>query len=169
MSKKDKVKTNVMRLLDQAKIDYESREYDYSEEDLSGTHAADTLGFPYRMVYKTLVLRGDKKGYFVCCIPVDREIDLKKAAKVSGNKKAEMLHVKELLPLTGYIRGGCSPIGMKKQFPTFLEELAAGESRISISAGQRGVQVLLSPEALREYTGAQYCSLILEKGEETES
>ena len=114
MAKKDKdrVKTNVMRLLDKAGISYESREYAYSEDDLSGVHAAAELGYPCEMVFKTLVLHGDKSGYFVCCIPVDQEIDLKKAAQVSGNKKAEMLHVKELLPLTGYLRGGCSPVGM---------------------------------------------------------
>ena len=160
------MKTNVMRLLDRAKIPYESREYAFSEEDLSGVHAADVLGLPYGQVFKTLVLRGDKTGYFVCCIPADREIDLKKAAKVSGNKKAELLHVKELLPLTGYIRGGCSPIGMKKQFPTYIDELAEGQERISISAGQRGLQVLLSPEALSEYVRGTFCSLLLEEKDE---
>lgn len=161
MSKKEKeARTNVMRLLDRAKIPYESREYAYTEEDLSGVHAAEALGFPCRMVFKTLVLHGDKTGYFVCCIPVDQEIDLKKAAALSGNKKAELLHVKELLPLTGYLRGGCSPIGMKKQFPTWIHESAEEEERISISAGQRGVQVLLSPKELAKYIGAQFGALL---------
>ena len=162
MAKKDKdrIKTNVMRLLDKAGIPYESREYAYSEEDLSGVHAAAELGYPCEMVFKTLVLHGDKSGYFVCCIPVDKEIDLKKAAHVSGNKKAEMLHVRELLPLTGYLRGGCSPIGMKKQFPTYIENSAQQQDRISISAGQRGVQVLLSPEALAEYIRAEFAEIV---------
>lgn len=162
MAKKDKdrVKTNVMRLLDKAGISYESREYAYSEDDLSGVHAAAELGYPCEMVFKTLVLHGDRSGYFVCCIPVDQEIDLKKAAQVSGNKKAEMLHVKELLPLTGYLRGGCSPVGMKKQFPTYLENSARQQERISISAGQRGVQVLLAPEALAAYIHAEFAELV---------
>lgn len=149
-----------MRLLDKAGISYESREYAYSEDDLSGVHAAAELGYPCEMVFKTLVLHGDKSGYFVCCIPVDQEIDLKKAAQVSGNKKAEMLHVKELLPLTGYLRGGCSPVGMKKQFPTYLENSARQQERISISAGQRGVQVLLAPEALAAYIHAEFAELV---------
>ena len=160
------MKTNVMRLLDRAKIPYESREYAFSEEDLSGVHAADVLGLPYGQVFKTLVLRGDKTGYFVCCIPVDREIDLKKAAKVSGNKKAELLHVKELLPLTGYIRGGCSPIGMKKQFPTYIDELAEGQERISISAGQRGLKVLMFSEAFSADVRGTFYSLLLEEKDE---
>ena len=160
MKDKDKIKTNVMRLLDKAKIPYEAKEYEYSEDDLSGTHAADVLGLKYEMVFKTLVLRGDKTGYFVCCIPVDREINLKNAAKISGNKSAELIHVKELLPLTGYIRGGCSPIGMKKRFKTYIDESAKEQEKISISAGQRGVQVLLSPEALSDYTGAEFARLI---------
>ena len=148
-----------MRLLERAGIPYESREYAYSEEDLSGVHAAAELGLPCEIVFKTLVLHGDRTGYFVCCIPVDQEIDLKKAAVVSGNKKAEMLHVKELLPLTGYLRGGCSPIGMKKQFPTFIDESAGKRERIGISGGQRGIQILLSPEALRTYVRAEYAEL----------
>lgn len=160
MKDKDKVKTNVMRLLEKAKIPYEAREYEYSEEDLSGTHAADVLGLKYEMVFKTLVLRGDKNGYLVCCIPADREIDLKKAAKVSGNKSAELIHVKELLPLTGYIRGGCSPVGMKKRFKTFIDISARHQEKISISAGQRGVQVILSPEELSGYIGAEFAEIV---------
>lgn len=162
MGKHDKgteTKTNVMRLLDKAKIPYEHREYEYSEDDLSGTHAADFLGFPYASVFKTLVLHGDKTGYLVCCVPVDKEIDLKKAAKVSGNKKVEMIHVKELLPLTGYIRGGCSPVGMKKQFPTYIHETAKGQEKISFSAGQRGVQILVDPEKLAAYIRAEFADV----------
>lgn len=159
MAKKDKIKTNVMRLLEKAGISYETREYEYSEADLSGVHAADVLGLSYESVFKTLVLHGDKTGYFVCCVPVDREIDLKQAAAVSGNKKAELLHVKELLPLTGYVRGGCSPIGMKKQFPTYLDKSAETRERISLSAGVRGVQVLVSPNDLQKYLRAQLCPL----------
>ena len=115
-------KTNVMRLLEKAKISYEHREYEVDENDLSGTHAADLLGVDHRTLFKTLVLHGDKTGYLVCVIPVDEEVDLKKAARVSGNKKVEMLAMKDLLPVTGYIRGGCSPIGMKKPFPTWIHE-----------------------------------------------
>ena len=113
-------KTNAMRLLDAATIEYSTKEYEYDESDLSGHHAAEVLGIPAEQVFKTLVTKGDKTGYIVFCIPVDEELDLKKAASVSGNKKVDMIHVKELLPLTGYIRGGCSPIGMKKKFPTFI-------------------------------------------------
>ncbi|MDO4266402.1 MAG: Cys-tRNA(Pro) deacylase [Eubacteriales bacterium] len=161
MAKKEKeIKTNVMRLLDRAGIAYDAREYAYSEDDLSGVHAAAVLGLPCEKVFKTLVLHGDKSGYFVCCIPVDQEIDLKKAAVISGNKKAEMLHVKELLPLTGYLRGGCSPIGMKKQFPTYIDASAESKEQIGISGGQRGVQVLLSPEELKTYIRAEYAELI---------
>ena len=171
MPKKDNrtEKTNAARLLDKAGIEYQLVPYAVDENDLAATHIAEQLGEPIEQVFKTLVLSGDRTGYFVCVVPGNAEVDLKAAAKVSGNKKCDLIPMKDLLGVTGYIRGGCSPVGMKKQFPTFLEELAAGESRISISAGQRGVQVLLSPEDLRKYTGAQYCSLILEKGEETEA
>lgn len=168
MGKHDKgneIKTNVMRLLDKAKIPYEHKEYEYSEDDLSGTHAADFLGLPYQSVFKTLVLHGDKTGYLVCCVPVNEEIDLKKAAKVSGNKKVEMIHVKELLPLTGYMRGGCSPIGMKKQFPTYIDKRAENQEKVSFSAGQRGVQVLLNPKALAAYIRAEFADVA--QGEET--
>ena len=115
------VKTNVMRLLDKAKISYEAKEYPVDENDLSGSHVADLLGVDHGSMFKTLVLKGDKTGYLVCCIPVDGEVDLKKAAKAAGDKKVEMLPMKDLLAVTGYIRGGCSPIGMKKRFPTYLD------------------------------------------------
>ena len=113
-------KTNVARLLDKAKVAYQLVPYEVDENDLSATHVADQLGENVAQVFKTLVLHGDKSGYFVCVIPGADEVDLKKAAKVSGNKSCEMIPVKELLPLTGYIRGGCSPIGMKKHFPTYI-------------------------------------------------
>lgn len=154
-------KTNAIRLLEQVGIAYEARTYPVDESDLSGTHAAAVLGIPAGQVFKTLVLRGAKTGYFVCCIPVDQEVDLKKAAKAAGDKKAEMLPMKELLPVTGYIRGGCSPIGMKKKFPTFLDTSAQNWDRISVSAGTRGEMVLVEPERLRELTAASYAALTL--------
>lgn len=153
-------KTNVMRLLEAAGIEYEAGEYEVDEDDLSGSHAADQMGVDHDSMYKTLVLRGEKRGYLVCCIPVDEELDLKKAAKAAGDKKVELIHMKDLLPLTGYIRGGCSPIGMKKRFPTYIEEMALAFDRISVSAGMRGVQVTLNPEQLATYIGGQFASLI---------
>ena len=154
-------KTNAIRLLEQAGIDYEARMYPVDESDLSGTHAAEVLGLPAGQVFKTLVLRGAKTGYFVCCIPVDQEVDLKKAAKAVGDKKAEMLPMKDLLPVTGYLRGGCSPVGMKKKFPTFFDASAQKWERISVSAGTRGEMVLVEPERLRALTGAMYAELVL--------
>lgn len=154
-------KTNAIRLLEQAGIDYEARMYPVDESDLSGTHAAPVLGLPAGQVFKTLVLRGAKTGYFVCCIPVDQEVDLKKAAKAVGDKKAEMLPMKDLLPVTGYLRGGCSPVGMKKKFPTFFDASAQKWERISVSAGTRGEMVLVEPEQLRELTSAVYTELTL--------
>jgi len=148
------IKTNAMRLLDAAKIEYSTKEYEYDESDLSGHHAAEVLGIPAEQVFKTLVTRGDKTGPVVFCIPVDEELDLKKAAVVSGNKKIEMLHVKDLLGLTGYIRGGCSPIGMKKKFPTYIDESAILFEEISISAGVRGCQIVANPEDIAAYTEA---------------
>ena len=153
-------KTNVMRLLDAAGIEYSAGEYEVDENDLSGSHAADVMGVDHDTMYKTLVLKGDKNGYLVCCIPVDEELDLKKAARASGDKKVEMIHMKELLPLTGYMRGGGSPVGMKKKFPTFIEETAVLFDEISVSAGQRGVQVRLNPEKLAGYIGAEFAALI---------
>lgn len=153
-------KTNVMRLLDKAKISYDSKEYPVDENDLSGSHAADLLGVDHGSVFKTLVLKGEKTGFMVCCIPVDGEVDLKKAAKAAGDKKVEMLPMKDLLATTGYIRGGCSPIGMKKRFPTFLDPSAFQYEKIAVSAGQRGVQVLLAPKDLQEYVGATVTELM---------
>lgn len=149
------VKTNVMRLLEQAKIPFRAMEYDYDESDLSGNHAADAMGIPREQIFKTLVTRGTGKNLYVFCIPVNMELNLKRAAKAAGEKSIEMIHVKELQPLTGYIRGGCSPIGMKKKYPTFIDETAVLYDEIGVSAGARGCQVMLSPEALIAYTGAE--------------
>ena len=158
--KMDKKKTNAMRLLDAAGIPYRTVEYEVDESDLSGVHVARALGEPCEQIFKTLVLKGEKNGYLVCCIPVDQELDLKKAAKAAGEKKVEMIHVKDMLAVTGYIRGGCSPIGMKKHYPTFIEETAQLYDEITVSAGQRGVQVTLSPEQLKEYVGGEFVPLI---------
>lgn len=154
------VKTNAMRLLESARIEYEAREYEVDAEDLSGSHAADLMGADHDSIYKTLVLKGEKTGYLVCCIPVDEELDLKKTAEAAGDKKVEMIHVKELLPLTGYIRGGCSPIGMKKRFPTFVEETAILYEQIAISAGIRGQQIIISPQKLIDYVEGKFVPLI---------
>ncbi len=153
-------KTNAMRLLDAAKVPYRTAEYDYDESDLSGVHAAQSIGMPEEQVFKTLVTRGDKTGLIVFCIPVAEELDLRKAAAASGNKKVEMVHVKELLGLTGYIRGGCSPIGMKKKYPTYVDETVILHDEIAVSAGQRGVQLILSPADLIAYTDAVESDII---------
>ncbi len=162
MAKQKEVKTNVMRLLDKAKIPYTHRTYPVDESDLSGSHAADRLGVPHELLFKTLVLHGDRSGYLVAVIPVDAEIDLKKLAKISGNKKVEMLPLKELLPLTGYIRGGCSPIGMKKSFPSYLHCSAESLPQIGVSAGQRGEQIFLSPQDLSDYIHGSFADLIID-------
>lgn len=148
-------KTNAMRLLDAAGIAYRTAEYDYDEENLSGVHAAEAIGMPAEQVFKTLVTRGDKNGFAVFCIPVAEELDLRKAAAVSGNKKVEMIHVKELLGLTGYVRGGCSPIGMKKKLQTVIDETAQLFDEIAVSAGMRGRQIILKPDDLMGYVGAE--------------
>lgn len=159
MAKQKEVKTNVMRLLDKAKISYEHREYEVDENDLSGSHAADEMGVDHRMLYKTLVLNGDKTGHLVCVIPVDDEIDLKKIAKISGNKSVQMIPMKELLPLTGYMRGGCSPVGMKKQFPTYIQKEAEQLEKFGVSAGMRGQQIIVNPKALAEYIHAEFADV----------
>ncbi|MHC1690515.1 MAG: Cys-tRNA(Pro) deacylase [Bacteroidales bacterium] len=153
-------KTNAARLLDRAKIKYELIPYEADENDLGAVHVAEQLKQPVDMVFKTLVLRGDKTGYFVCVIPGAEEVDLKKAAKVSGNKSCEMIPMKELLPVTGYIRGACSPIGMKKQFPTFIHETCLSFSHIYISAGKRGLQLYISPMDLINEVKAKTENLI---------
>lgn len=148
-------KTNAARLLDAAGVAYSLVEYAVDEAHLEASHVAEELGEDLDRVFKTLVLRGDKSGPFVCVIPGSLEVDLKVAARISGNKNCEMLHVKELLPLTGYIRGGCSPIGMKKQFPTFLHESALLYDTIYVSAGVRGLQLCLSPQDLIQFIDAK--------------
>jgi Cys-tRNA(Pro)/Cys-tRNA(Cys) deacylase len=141
-------KTNAARLLDKAKIKYQLIAYEVDENDLSAVHVASQLNEAVEQVFKTLVLKGDKTGYFVCIIPGAEELDLKKAAKLSGNKSCEMIPMKELLAITGYIRGACSPIGMKKHFPTFIHESCLTFDKIYVSAGKRGLQLHLSPQDL---------------------
>ena len=152
-------KTNALRLITQAGIPHRTASYDFDEHDLSGAKAAAAIGMPPEQVFKTLVARGDKTGVVVFCIPVLCTLDLKKAAKVSGNKKVEMVHMNELLPLTGYIRGGCSPIGMKKAYPTFIDESAELFDEIAVSAGARGQQILLAPGDLINYVSMSSCDL----------
>ena len=149
-----------MRLLTTAKIPFDTVEYEVDEDDLSGVHTAEMLGTDPDCMFKTLVCRDDKGGYFVFCIPVAYELDLKKCAAAAGVKRVEMIHVKELLPLTGYIRGGCSPVGMKKKFPTLIDETATLYDRIYVSAGQRGVQLYLNPEQLAQYVDAKFADLL---------
>lgn len=148
-------KTNAARLLDKAGIQYELIPYEVDEANLAADHVAEQLGEDIEQVFKTLVLRGDKNGLFVCVIPGNFEVDLKVAAKISGNKNCDLIPMKELLPLTGYIRGGCSPIGMKKPFPTFIHESAMLHDHIYISAGVRGLQFKISPQDLIEFVGAE--------------
>ena len=160
---KEKInKTNVARLLDKAKVTYELIPYEVDESDLSATHVAEQLNEDVEQVFKTLVLQGDKNGYFVCIIPGADEVDLKKAAKVSGNKNCEMIPMKELLPLTGYIRGACSPIGMKKKLPTYIHETAQLFDHIYVSAGQQGLQIKIAPTDLICETEATISDLINE-------
>ena len=160
MAKKQKIdKTNAMRQLDSAGIEYEMAEYDVDESDLSGVHAAEELGVTEDEVFKTLVTRGDGGNLFVFVIPSGASLDLKKAASVSGNKRIEMIHVKEIEGLTGYIRGGCSPIGMKKLYPTYIDETAVLFEKIYFSAGKRGVQIILDPEVLAEFVNAEFADL----------
>ncbi len=153
-------KTNAARLLDRAKIAYELVPYEVDESNLAATHVAEQLGEDIAQVFKTLVLRGDRQGIFVCVIPGDREVNLKKAAKLSGNKSAEMIAMKELLPTTGYIRGGCSPIGLKRPFPIYIQASCLEHDYIYISAGVRGLQLKLSPQDLIAYVSAQVGDVI---------
>lgn len=159
------VKTNAMRLLDKAKIKYGIIEYEVDENDLSGVTIAKKANLDDKMVFKTLVAKGDKTGYLVFCIPVAKEVDLKKAAKISGNKKIEMVHVKDLLGLTGYIRGGCSPVGMKKKFDTYFDETCKNFEKITVSAGVRGCQLLLNTDDITKFTNAKIDSLTMEECE----
>ena len=147
-------KTNAARLLDKAKIAYNLIPYEFDENDLAAQHVADSLGQDIAMVFKTLVLQGDKTGHIVCVVPGDMEVDLKALAKASSNKKVEMIAMKDLMAVTGYIRGGCSPIGMKKRFPTYFHSTALNFDHIYISAGVRGLQIEISPAALIDFVGA---------------
>ena len=153
-------KTNAARLLDREKIAYELVPYEVDENNLAATHVAEQLGEDIAQVFKTLVLRGDKHGIFVCVIPGDKEVDLKKPAKLSGNKSAEMIAMKELLPTTGYIRGGCSPIGMKKNYPVYIQESCLSHDHIYVSAGQRGLQIKFAPADLIRFVSAQVGDMI---------
>ncbi len=156
------IKTNVLRHLDAQRIPYETREYDVSDENYDGKLIASKVDLPLEMVYKTLVLTGDRTKHLVCVIPVEKELDLKAVARATGNKSVAMLPQKDLLPLTGYLRGGCSPIGMKKAFPTFLHQDAQGLERISVSAGVRGCQVILAVDALMTAAHAAFAALCRE-------
>ncbi len=153
-------KTNVMRLLEQSHIPYETITYEVDESDLSGTHVANQLNQPVEQVFKTLVACGESKKHYVFCIPVAEELDLKKTAKLIKEKKIEMLPVKELQSVTGYIRGGCSPIGMKKKFPTYIDETAILFDKIFVSAGIRGMQVVINPNDLISYVSATLADLV---------
>lgn len=153
-------KTNAMRLLDGAKIPYRAVEYEYDENDLGGMHVAEATGMNPDQMFKTLVTRGDKKGILVFCIPVSCNLDLKKAAGAAGDKKVEMTLMKELLGLTGYIRGGCSPIGMKKSYPTFIDETALLYDEIALSGGARGLQIVLKPEDLIDFANITPTDLV---------
>ena len=152
-------KTNAVRLVEQAGIPCREQFYDFDEKDLSGIHAAQALGMPPEQVFKTLVARGERTGINVFCIPVNCELDLKKAAKAAGDKNMELVAVKELLGLTGYLRGGCSPVGMKKKYPTFLDELCILFDEIAVSAGARGHQMILPPDKLAELVYAKVTDL----------
>lgn len=155
-------KTNAMRELERAGIRFETVTYEYDEENLSGVHAAAQIErIASEQCFKTLVARGERCGLLVFCIPVARELDLKRAAAAAGDKKAELVHVKELQALTGYIRGGCSPVGMKKHFPTFIDESAASFGEIGVSAGRRGMFVIVEPHALADFVGAAFVPLTM--------
>lgn len=155
-------KTNAARLLDRAKIPYELIPYRVDEQHLSAVHVAEQLGEQIACVFKTLVLKGDRTGYFVCVIPGDHEVDLKAAARVSGNKKCDLIPMKDLLAVTGYIRGGCSPVGMKKPFPTWLHASATEHPYIYISAGVRGLQLRIVPTDLIDFIGAETAEIAVE-------
>jgi Cys-tRNA(Pro)/Cys-tRNA(Cys) deacylase len=154
-------KTNAARLLDRAGTAYGLKSYPVDEEDLSAAHVAAVLGLEADALYKTLVLRGERTGVFVCVVPGDAEVDLKKAARVSGNKKVDLVPMKELLPLTGYVRGGCSPIGMKKRYPTYIDSGVMERETVHVSAGVRGMQLVIAPADLIACTGAVTADIII--------
>lgn len=162
MAKKTE-KTNAARLLDKAGISYKLIPYEYDENDLAAHHVADSLGQSIEKVFKTLVLHGDRYGHLVCVVPGNSEVDLKALAKVSGNKKVEMIAMKDLLSVTGYIRGGCSPIGMKKRFPTFFHSSATDHETIYVSAGVRGLQIEIAPDALISFVGGSIADVAVQE------
>ena len=153
-------KTNVMRILEQAKIEYSCHEYEYDENDLDGHHVADYLKIPYEEVFKTLVARSDKGEYLVFCLSVDDEVDFKKAARLAGVKSVEMIHVKDLTAITGYVRGGCSPLGMKKAFPTVIDASARQYSEIYVSGGRIGTSIRLDPQDLARVVRATFADIL---------
>ena len=152
-------KTNAMRMLDSAHVDYEAVEYEYDENDLDGHHVAEFLNLPYEEVFKTLVAKGDSGAYYVFCLSVDSSVDMKKAAKAAGEQRVEMIPVKDLLAITGYIRGGCSPVGMKKKFKTIFDEMILLVDTVSVSGGMRGLQIRLKAEDLVKVTDASVCDI----------
>ena len=154
-------KTNAVRMVEQAKIPCKEAFYEFDPDDLNGNHAAKAIGFPPEQVYKTLVAKGSRTGINVFCIPVCAELDLKKAAKIAGDKDMALIPVKDLLSLTGYIRGGCSPVGMKKKYPTFFEETCQLFDEIAVSAGERGHQMILSPESLITLVNGTFADIIV--------
>lgn len=154
-------KTNAVRLVEQAGIPCREAFYEFDENDLNGMHAAEALNYPPEQVFKTLVARGERTGINVFCIPVCCELDLKKAAKAAGDKNMELVAVKELLQLTGYIRGGCSPVGMKKKYPTYLDETCILWEEIAVSAGARGHQLILNPQSLAQLISAELADIIV--------
>lgn len=154
-------KTNAVRLVQQAGIPCREEFYEFDENDLNGNHAAKAIGFPPEQVFKTLVVRGAKQGVMVFCIPVCCGLDLKKAAKAAGDKSVEMLPVKDLLNVTGYIRGGCSPVGMKKKYPTYIDEVCLLFEEIAVSAGERGHQMILPPQELVRLVDAKLVDIIV--------
>ena len=156
-------KTNASRILDNMKIVYRLLEYEVDENNLDAVHVANSVGMPCSQVFKTLCVNGDKTGVVFACIPGDHELDLKALAKISGNKRTELVALKEVLPLTGYIRGGVSPLGAKKPYPVFLDVTASNWEEISISAGQRGLQIILAPSALQAATRAKVAPLTMQK------
>lgn len=159
--KKEKIeKTNAARHLDKEGINYQLIPYQVDENDLSAIHVAAQLNEPLERVFKTLVLKGDKSGYFVCVIPADAELDLKHTAAISGNKSCDMIAVKDLFNLTGYIRGGCSPLGLKKPFPVFIDETSLSFDYIFVSAGRRGLQIKIDPSCLVKAAKAEICKII---------
>lgn len=163
MAKKKQVKTNAIRIVEQKMIPYQEHTYTFSEDDLGAKHVAEELNQNEAQIFKTLVAVGNKTGPVVAVIPSNQELDLKKIAKESGNKKVEMLHLKDLENLTGYIRGGCSPVGMKKLFPTYFDQSALNFATIMVSAGKRGVQMELAPNDLAGLVRGKFVDLTLEK------